>query len=293
MFDGLFLGLNIQLMAEALPLLLLVAVAAWLLSLVAEDVSVVDYVWSLMSMLTASTYAYSGFYNSGSLGSGSSTAGSTNIVGVVLLAMVVIWALRLSGFLILRSRNQPEDRRYRAIREKFSPHFELKSLAVIFLFQAFLAWIISSLFAVEYSVDTEISWGYLHSIGVFLWLLGMAFETVADIQLYRFNKLVVRETQTLTTGLWRYSRHPNYFGECCIWWGWAIFVLPCAIETQMSVLWVFVAPVVMTLLLLKVSGVANMERGIVERRPDYRDYIEATNAFFPWKPARKVSGDRQ
>jgi len=123
-------------------------------------------------------------------------------------------------------------------------------------------------------------------------LLGMVFETVADQQLYHFNRLVVRESETLRTGLWRYSRHPNYFGECCIWWGWALFVLPCAIDSELSLLWVFMAPVVMTLLLLKVSGVANMERGITERRPDYQDYIDATSMFIPWKPAIKVAGDR-
>jgi len=277
-----FLGLDLQLMAEALPLLLVVAIVAWVISLLIEDVSIVDYIWSLMSLLTASTYAYSSFY----------FRDSQNSVGLVLLFMVVVWALRLGAFMLLRGRNRSEDRRYRVIREKFSPYFGLKSLAIIFLFQAFLAWIISSLFAVEFSVKTEIVWNYFHTIGVILWLLGMVFETVADQQLYHFNRLVVRESETLRTGLWRYSRHPNYFGECCIWWGWALFVLPCAIESELSLLWVFMAPVVMTLLLLKVSGVANMERGITERRPDYQDYIDATSMFIPWKPAIKVAGDR-
>jgi len=280
---NLLMGLNVQLMLEAVPLLFLIAVGAWLISQVLEDVSVAYYIWSLMLLVTASTYAY----HSG-LQISLARSDQSN-VGLALLIMVAIWSLRLSAFLIFRARNRPEDRRYQAIREKFSPNFGLKSLALIFIFQAFLVWIISSLFALVFATGTAISWSIWHSIGVGLWLVGMIFETLADNQLHRFNQLVVRDSQTLSSGLWRYSRHPNYFGECCIWWGWTVFAIPSSLVSASP--WIVVAPLLMTFLLLKVSGVSHMERGITERRPDYRHYAEATSAVVPWKPGQKVIKD--
>ncbi|MDA9240579.1 DUF1295 domain-containing protein [bacterium] len=277
------MGLNVQLMLEAVPLLFLIAVGAWLISQVLEDVSVAYYVWSLMLLVTAATYAY----HSG-LQISLARSDQSN-VGLALLIMVAIWSLRLSAFLIIRGRNRPEDRRYQAIREKFSPNFGLKSLALIFIFQAFLVWIISSLFALVFATGAAISWSICHSVGVALWLVGMIFETLADNQLHRFNKLVVRDSQTLSSGLWRYSRHPNYFGECCIWWGWAVFAIPSALAIASP--WVIVAPLLMTILLLKVSGVSHMERGITDRRHDYRHYAEATSVVVPWKPRQKVLED--
>ena len=277
------MGLNVQLMLEAVPLLFLIAVGAWLISQVLEDVSVAYYVWSLMLLVTAATYAY----HSG-LQISLARSDQSN-VGLALLIMVAIWSLRLSAFLIIRGRNRPEDRRYQAIREKFSPNFGLKSLALIFIFQAFLVWIISSLFALVFATGAAISWSIWHSVGVALWLVGMIFETLADNQLHRFNQLVVRDSQTLSSGLWRYSRHPNYFGECCIWWGWAVFAIPSALAIASP--WVIVAPLLMTILLLKVSGVSHMERGITDRRPDYRHYAEATSVVVPWKPRQKVLED--
>ena len=275
---NLFLGLDIQLMFEAIPLLFLIAVGAWLVSLVIEDISIVDYFWSLMLLGSAATYAYQvGFEN------------SLTTVNLVLLTMVTLWALRLSGFLILRGRNRGEERRYKAMRKRLTPNFAVKSLFKIFLLRAFLTWMLSSLFAVALSSASTLSWNNWHTAGAALWMSGFLLQTLADLQLYRFNQLVVRKSETLTNGLWRYSRHPNYFGECCVWCGWVLFAVPAASAATLP--WLLLAPMIMIALLIKLSGIRHMERGITERRPDYRQYMETTSAFIPWKPAQKVGTD--
>jgi steroid 5-alpha reductase family enzyme len=272
---NLLLSLNLELMLQALPVLFLIAIATWLISLAIDDVSIVDYIWSLLSLAAASTYAYH--------------TGIESAVSLVLLLMVSIWAFRLAFFLMKRGRNQPEDRRYQVIRERNSPNFGLKSLYLIFIFQALVAWVLSIIFVPVFdagaSAETAMNWSLWHSAGVALWLFGLIFETLSDNQLHAFNQKVVQESKTLNTGLWRYCRHPNYFGEFCIWWAWFIFAIPTA------TMWILLAPLVMTFLLMKFSGVGNMENGITSRRPEYQAYIDSTNTFFPRKPREKVAGE--
>jgi steroid 5-alpha reductase family enzyme len=272
---NLLLSINFDLMLQAVPVLLLLAFTTWLISLAIDDVSIVDYIWSLLSLAAAATYAYH--------------TGIESTVSLIMLLMVSIWAFRLTFFLMKRGRNQPEDRRYQVIRQNNSPTFGFKSLYLIFIFQGSIAWIISTIFVPVFdagaSVETAITWNLWHSAGVALWLFGLIFESGADNQLHAFNQRVVKDGKTLNTGLWRYCRHPNYFGEFCIWWAWCIFAIPTA-----SV-WILAAPMIMTYLLMKFSGVGNMENGITTRRPDYQAYIDATNTFFPWKPRVRVSGE--
>ncbi|UVW34256.1 DUF1295 domain-containing protein [SAR92 clade bacterium H455] len=275
---NLFMGLDVQLMFEAIPLLVAIAVSAWLVSLVIEDISIVDYLWSLMLLGSAGTYAYRTGFDK-----------DLSTVNVVLLFMVAVWALRLSAFLILRGRNRGEERRYQAMRKKLASNFALKSLVNIFLLRALLIWLLSSLFVVALSSVPSLSWSHWHTVGAALWLFGFSMEALADLQLYRFNQLVVRDSETLSTGLWRYSRHPNYFGECCVWCGWVVFAIPSASAATLP--WLSLAPMIMMALLLKLSGISHMERGITQRRPNYRQYIETTSAFVPWKPAQRIGLD--
>jgi len=272
---NILLAINMDLMLESLKMLLLLACITWLASLIIEDVSIVDYIWSLLTLLAVATYAYK--------------TGVGNPVSAVMFLMVALWALRLTCFLVKRGRNQPEDRRYKIIRERNSPNFGYKSLYLIFIFQALVAWVLSTLFVpiFESAANTvaPTTWSLWHSLGVLLWLFGLVYETVADRQLHLFNCRVVKGGSTLSTGLWRYSRHPNYFGEFCIWWAWFIYAIP----TQSP--WILMAPLIMTFLLLKFSGVGNMEQGITARRPDYQAYIECTNTFFPGKPLKRVVDD--
>jgi len=264
--------INTVMMYESLKILLILAGITWFVSLIIEDVSIVDYIWSLLILLAVCTYAY--------------MAGVDNPVSLIMLLMVAIWALRLTWFLVKRGRNKPEDRRYQVIRERHSPNFSYKSLYLIFIFQALVAWVLSTLFVPIFasSADqaTSVVWSLWHPVGVVVWLFGFIYEAIADQQLHHFNSRVVKEGSTLSTGLWRYCRHPNYFGECCIWWAWFIYAIPTGSA------WILLAPLVMTYLLLTFSGVGNMEQGITARRPDYQAYIHSTNTFFPGKPRSKV-----
>ena len=200
---------------------------------------------------------------------------------LLLLTLLTLWALRLSVFLAVRNWGEDEDRRYQEIRANNEPGFNLKSIYIIFGLQAGLAWVISLPLLLAISVNTEI--GYLELAGAVIWIIGFFFEATADQQLYRFKSNPHNKGKVLDTGLWAYSRHPNYFGEFLIWWGYFMFAL------SAGAWWTVFSPILMTILLLKVSGVSLMEKGITERRSQYREYIESTNAFFPGKPRnRKV-----
>jgi len=246
----------------ALGIMLVMGFVTWLYSLYREDVSIVDSLWSLMFLAGALTYIIA--------------AENFTERNVLLLVLVTIWATRLSVFLTIRNWGEEEDRRYREIRANNQPLFNLKSLYIIFGLQAALAWIISV--PLLYAFSSETSIGFVEVFAACLWLIGFVFEAIADLQLYRFKSNTENKGKVLDTGLWAYSRHPNYFGEFLIWWAYFLFAL------SAGAWWTMFSPILMTLLLLKVSGVSLMEKGITERRSSYRQYIETTNTFFPGKP---------
>lgn len=236
----------------------------WLVSLVKHDVSIVDSLWSLMFLAGAVIYA-------------SMTAEPGPRTTLVLI-LVAVWALRLFGYITWRNWGEEEDRRYQAIRARNEPNFVAKSLYLIFLLQATLAWIISlPLLAAIAGLGPL---GALDYLGVTLFAVGLLFETVGDFQLARFKADPANDGQVMRSGLWRYTRHPNYFGECCVWWGFFLIAL------SAGGWWSIVGPVLMTVLLLKVSGVALLEKDLSERRPDYAQYVKNTNAFFPGFPGK-------
>lgn len=249
----------------SLGVVLAFAICSWLLSVIRRDVSLVDSLWSLMILLSLGIYLIS-----------SSSIGPR---GAVVMVLVAVWALRLSIYITVRNHGQPEDRRYQAIRNNNQPRFWLKSLYIVFLLQGFLAWVVS-LSAVA-AVAGQAPLGPLDYAGITLWICGMFFESVGDWQLARFRRSETTEGQVLDSGLWRYTRHPNYFGEAVLWWG--IYLLALSAGAWWSVF----APLLMTVLLLRVSGVSLLEKDIADRRPAYRQYISQTNAFFPGRPRRK------
>jgi steroid 5-alpha reductase family enzyme len=241
---------------------LCVAVIYWLASIVRKDVGIVDSLWSLLFLLMLAVYMY-----------------FADIAGPrpwLVLWLVAVWALRLSIYIVLRNRGAPEDRRYRAIRRNNQPNFRYKSLYIVFGFQAALAGFISLPLLVAASASTQLGW--LDLLGVAAWLIGMLFEVFGDMQLARFRAQPKNKDKVLDTGLWRFTRHPNYFGEFVIWCGY--FMLALAAGGW----WTFLSPVLMTFLLMKFSGVALLESDIEERRPAYADYVRRTNAFFPGPP---------
>ena len=192
----------------------------------------------------------------------------------VMLVIAVLWAIRLGVYVAWRNWGHGEDVRYQAIRARNEPNFPLKSFYLIFVLQAVLAWLVSLPFLAA-AIGTASPWTWLDTLGAALAAFGFVFETVGDQQLAAFKADPAQRGQVMDRGLWRYTRHPNYFGECCVWWG--LFGMAIAAGGW----WSIVSPLVMTGLLLKVSGVALLEKDIGERRPAYRDYVRRTNAFFP------------
>ena len=247
----------------ALLALLAVGFAGWLASLAARDVSIVDSLWSLLFLLAAVVYA-------------TMMAGAIGRRGHMVLVLVAIWAVRLSAYIAWRSHGQPEDRRYAAMRQRNNPGFNWKSLYLVFGLQAVLAWILAAPLAVAVAGAPRLGW--LDAAGVVLWAFGFVFEALGDAQLARFKADSANDGKVMDRGVWRYTRHPNYFGEACLWWGYAL------IAVGAGGAWTLFAPLLMTALLLKVSGVALLEKDIAQRRPAYRDYIARTNAFIPGPP---------
>jgi steroid 5-alpha reductase family enzyme len=254
MFDG-------TIYLQGLAAMGLFGLVGWGISVYRHNVTIVDSMWSLFLLLAASVYAWLG----------STIEPRTGLV----LALVTIWALRLSIYLSWRNRGPHEDHRYQAIRRNNEPHFWLKSLYIIFGLQAVLAWLVS--LPLLGSLLSSVPLGWLDVLGVVLWLTGLAWETLADWQLARF-KASAPAGAVMNRGVWRYSRHPNYFGEFCIWWGFYLLAL------SAGAWWTLPGPLLMTLLLLKVSGVALLEKDIGDRRPAYAEYVNTTSAFFPWFP---------
>jgi len=250
----------------ALCAILLLAFAGWLLSVARRDVSIVDSLWSLFFLCGALVYF-------------AATPAPAPRAALVL-SLVAIWALRLSGYLTWRNHGQPEDHRYQAMRARNQPGFAWKSLYLVFGLQAVLAAIIGLPLYAAMSAVTTIN--AVDLIGFALWAVGFAFETIGDWQLARFKADPSSRGKVLQTGLWRYTRHPNYFGEAVLWWGYYLLAVAA------GGWWTIFAPLLMTVLLLKVSGVALLERDIGERRPGYRDYIARTNAFIPGRPKAKA-----
>ncbi|MDZ7804526.1 DUF1295 domain-containing protein [Thiohalophilus sp.] len=238
--------------------MLTLGVLTWLLSLCLRDVSIVDSIWSLMLLAAAVVYAF---------------AVPLETRGWLVLILVSLWALRLSLYLTWRNWGEPEDRRYQSIRAKYSPHFGLKSLFIIFIFQMLLASIAALPLLPAMVQPSPLS--LFDALGVLLWLIGMSFETLGDWQLARFKADPANQGKVMQSGLWRYTRHPNYFGEWCIWWGFFLLAV------SSGGWWTIVSPLLMTFLLLRFSGVTLLEQDIGERRPAYREYIRQTNAFFP------------
>ena len=243
----------------ALLVILAVGVISWLLSVVKKDVSFVDSLWSLFFLIAASVFALN--------------VQSISPKGLLVLALVAIWSLRLSIYITARNWGEPEDYRYQAIRANNEPGFAFKSLYIVFGLQGVLAWLVALPLLPAIASDTALT--PIDFIAVMLWIIGFVFEAGGDYQLARFKAREYSKGRVLDTGLWRYTRHPNYFGEFCMWWAFYLFAV------TSGGWWSIASPLLMSFLLLKVSGVAMLEKTISNRRPKYAEYIRRTNAFFP------------
>ena len=251
-----------------LAAVVLMMIMGWLLSLVLKNVTVVDSLWGLgFVMIAWATF----FLTDGFL---------TRKLLIVFL--VTLWGVRLSIYLTLRNWGKGEDPRYGLWREKSGKHFLIVSLFKVFLLQALFLWAIS--ISIQYGMVSTtpemITW--LDMLGLILWGVGFIFEAVGDWQLAAFKSNPANKGKVMDQGLWAYTRHPNYFGECFMWWG--IFLI--AFSTPNS-WWTILSPLTITAVLLKMTGIPLTEKTLVKHRPGYKEYIQRTNAFFPWFPKAK------
>ena len=197
----------------------------------------------------------------------------------LVLVLTTIWGLRLGTHLLVRNTGKDEDFRYAAMRKAWGHGFGMKSLTRVFLLQAVLMWVVSFPVQAAMRSATPATLGFFDWLGILVWAFGLFFETVGDLQLARFKKDPANADRVMDRGLWRFTRHPNYFGDACAWWGlWLIaFAVP-------GGFWSIVGPITMTVLLTSVSGVPMLERKIGERRPGYDEYARRTSAFLPRPP---------
>lgn len=252
-------------MARAAVVIAVIMVCTWLVSLAMRNASIVDIVWGLGFVAVAWATRIASHGNSARQW--------------LLTVLVSVWGLRLGTYLAWRNHGKGEDFRYRAMRKHWGPRFGLISLFTVFALQGTLMWVVSLPVQLGQVRDTGL--GALAVIGTVVWVIGLLFETVGDAQLARFKADPSNAGKVMDRGLWRYTRHPNYFGDCCVWWGIALV----AAETGAGA-WGFIGAVVMTVLLLKVSGVALLEKSLVKRREGYAEYVRRTSSFVPLPPKK-------
>lgn len=232
----------------------------WIISVVKADSSIVDPFWGVGFVIIAWVTTYQ--------------IGGLDLRSAVLATLVTIWGLRLSIYLGWRNFGESEDRRYAQMRDKHGKRFWWVSLFTVFLLQGALMWFISLTFQLGmHEGGTSLSW--IAWLGIFVWCVGFYFESVGDYQMARFKARADSQGSVMSEGLWRYTRHPNYFGDFCVWWG--IYLVSASTNSW----WTIASPMMMSFLLMKVSGVTLLEGDIEERRPEYAAYKKRTNAFFP------------
>jgi len=244
-------------------------VLLWLVSLAITNASIVDIFWGLGFVIVAWLSLW--------LAHGHGTR------AVLLVALTSVWGARLSGYLAWRNLGHGEDPRYRAMRERNGARFWLISLGTVFGLQALLIALISLPLQAGLRAPALTHVTILQGVGVLFWLVGILFEAVGDLQLARFKADPANANAVMDRGLWRYTRHPNYFGDFAVWWG-LYLVAVSDIAGLRALGWTAVGPAIMSFLLMRVSGVPLLERSLRQRRPDYEAYIRRTSAFFPWPP---------
>ena len=193
------------------------------------------------------------------------------------LVLTVIWGVRLAVHIGLRSRGHGEDPRYVELLAKAPGNPQLFALRRIYLTQGLVMWFVSLPVQVAMFEQGEANWATW--TGVLLWIVGFTFETVGDLQLTRFRNDPATKGEVLDTGLWRYTRHPNYFGDACVWWGLSLI----AFSSWPGILTIL-SPLLMTWLLAKGTGKPLLEKDMASRRPGYADYVRRTSGFVPLPP---------
>lgn len=251
-------------------IIFLLMLMVWGTSLLLKDSSIVDIFWGLGFVAAAYTY--------NTVSSGFPTRET------IVFLLVILWGVRLSAHLAYRNLPKGEDFRYQKWREQHGDSYWWISFFRVNLLQGIILWIVSvPLLAAQFSATPD-NITVFDILGIIVWAIGFLFEAVGDWQLMQFKRNPMNRGKVMDQGLWRYTRHPNYFGDALVWWGFFLI----ALSTPNGV-FTIVSPLIMTFLLMRVSGVAMLERTLKETKPAYKDYIEHTSAFFPMPPKKQES----
>jgi steroid 5-alpha reductase family enzyme len=237
----------------------------FVVALFKKDNSIVDIAWglgfilvSLMSFFLESEFA---------------------VRHIIVTVLVLIWGTRLAFHIFIRNKGKGEDFRYAQWRREWGKWFLLRSFFQIYMLQGLLLLIIAyPVILTNHSREEGIS--YLDLVGVVLWVTGFFFEALGDFQLSKFKKDPGNKGKIMRFGLWKYTRHPNYFGEAVMWWG--IFLVALSVKLGWTAI---ISPLLITFLLLRVSGVAMLEKKYVGNK-EFEEYAKKTSAFFPWFPKK-------
>jgi steroid 5-alpha reductase family enzyme len=257
----------IALYGIGLAVILALMVLLWLFSLRLKNSSIVDIFWGTGFVI--SQWVYFALTPEGYLPR-----------KLLLGALVTVWGLRLSIHILRRNWGKPEDFRYQKWREENGSAWWWKSFFKVFLLQGVLLWVISTPLLIAQIGGQPDRLTAFDFLGAAVWLVGFFFEAAGDAQLAQFKANPANKGKVLDRGVWRFTRHPNYFGDSAQWWGYYLVAL------SAGGWWTLFSPALMTLLLLRVSGVALLEKTL-ETRPGYKEYIERTSAFVPWFPHKK------
>ncbi len=252
---------------QASLIIIVLVTLLWIWSVFIKNVSIVDVFWGFGFVVVNVFFAF--------------MSGELNARKILVLALVSIWGMRLAIFLAWRNIGKGEDFRYQEFRRKYGPkRYWWFSFFQTFLLQGVLIMIVSLPLLGIHSSTSSGDLNVLDYIGIIVWLIGFVFEAGGDFQLTRFKQDVLNKGKVLNTGFWKYTRHPNYFGDSAVWWAYAIFSIAAGSY------WQVVGSIVMTLLIIKVSGVALLEKTLNNSKPEYKEYIQKTNSFFPWFPKK-------
>jgi len=257
---------TLGLMAVNLGVVFLLTTALWAVSVAIKDSSIVDIFWGSGFVVIAWVTFFI------------SAGGATE--RWLLTLLTTAWGLRLTIHLARRNLGHGEDFRYQAMRAKAGDAWPLRSLWMVFWMQGVLMWIVSLPVQVGQSGEIAGGWTWLVIVGVVVFAIGLFFETVGDLQLTRFIADPANKGTVMNRGLWRYTRHPNYFGDFSVWWGLYLIAL------ATGAWWTILGPIIMSVLLIRVSGAGLLEKSIGKRRAGYDEYIARTSGFFPRPPRR-------
>lgn len=236
----------------------------WLIAVKLDNYSIVDIIWGITFIITTTVVlVYTGLYN---------------VVSLTIAALVLIWGLRLSIYLFSRNAGKPEDYRYQDMRKKWGNKVKQTAFVRVFMLQGTVSLLFSlGIFLGISQSDTILAMWPVY-LGVIVWVVGFLFESIGDAQLRAFIQKPENKGKVITTGLWKYTRHPNYFGEATQWFG--ISIIACAVPFG----WIsFISPLLLTFFLLKISGVPLLEKKNAEK-PGYAEYAAKTSVFLPMPP---------